>query len=89
MDARRARDEATLAIRQERGRQDKKWGEQNHHMYLWLAILMEEVGEFSQALLHRAFGGEHADDCEKELLQVAAVATAMLECWYRNDGEPK
>lgn len=29
----------------ERKRQDKKWGEQNHSPLLWLSIIGEEFGE--------------------------------------------
>jgi NTP pyrophosphatase (non-canonical NTP hydrolase) len=29
----------------ERARQDAKWGEQNHHPAIWMAILLEEIGE--------------------------------------------
>ncbi|WP_375270004.1 hypothetical protein [Enterococcus sp. DIV0212c] len=29
----------------ERKRQDKKWGEQNHSLLLWLSIIGEEFGE--------------------------------------------
>ena len=32
-------------ILRERFNQDEKWGEQNHDIYKWLAILGEEVGE--------------------------------------------
>lgn len=32
-------------ILDERARQDRKWGVQNHHPAVWMAILGEEVGE--------------------------------------------
>lgn len=32
----------------ERKRQDSGWGEQNHELPIWLAILMEEVGELAE-----------------------------------------
>ncbi len=67
----------------ERCRQDEQWGEQNHSPELWLAVLMEEVGEFSEALLCDRFGGTHTD-LRSELVQVAAVSLAMLECCDRN-----
>jgi hypothetical protein len=41
----------------ERQRQNFKWGEQNHHPFLYLAILGEEVGEANQAALQATFGG--------------------------------
>lgn len=58
----------------ERWKQDKWWGRQRHHAYRWLAILMEEVGEASTAILK----GESS--YRDELIQVAAVAIAAIEC---------
>lgn len=70
-------------VRQERERQNKKWGEQNHDDYRWLAILTEEVGELAQAILHDEFGGSHAGTAQHELIHVAAVAVQWLECMER------
>jgi NTP pyrophosphatase (non-canonical NTP hydrolase) len=67
-------------IRQERARQKEKWGVQSHDLMTWNTILMEEVGEFSQAALHEKFGGPTADCIEEELIQIAAIAVAILEC---------
>jgi NTP pyrophosphatase (non-canonical NTP hydrolase) len=72
-------------IRQERARQKARWGVQAHDLMTWNAILTEEMGEFSRAVLHERFGGPAADDLEKELVQIAAVAVAILE--YRRTGE--
>ena len=69
----------------ERGRQDHKWGEQNHEDFIWLAILTEEVGEAAQASLHDRFGGRAQGTLRKELIQLAAVAVGWLECIDRND----
>lgn len=66
-------------IMQERARQDEKWGEQNHKPPVWLTILMEEVGEASQAVLHEKFGGHAAENLREEMVQVAAVAVAFIE----------
>jgi NTP pyrophosphatase (non-canonical NTP hydrolase) len=76
----------------ERGRQDAKWGEQNHHPFLWLTVLMEEVGELAEAALHGEFGGPAASGLRSEAIQVAAVAVAMVECldraaWARRQKE--
>lgn len=76
-------DIALQAIREERARQTAKWGEQDHDNYRWLAILMEEVGELAQAILHDEFGGAHAGTNQTELIQVAAVAVQWLECMER------
>jgi NTP pyrophosphatase (non-canonical NTP hydrolase) len=70
---------AVQLITEERIRQDKKWGEQNHDDLYWLGILMEEVGELSKAIIEFRSRGQ----CEGELVQVAAVAVAWLECLER------
>ncbi len=66
-------------VQAERDRQDRKWGEQNHHPYKWLSILMEEVGEASKAVLESELVDYH-----KELTHVAAVAIAAAESLERN-----
>jgi NTP pyrophosphatase (non-canonical NTP hydrolase) len=67
----------------ERLRQNAKWGIQRHDLGKWLAILVEEVGEVSQAmqpLLGLTSGKEtDAQDLYNELIQVAAVAQAAAE----------
>ena len=65
----------------ERERQDEKWGEQNHDEFKWLAILGEEVGEVNKAALE-----SKPDEYRAELIQVAAVAMAMIECHDRQTG---
>lgn len=66
-------------IRRERAAQDAKWGEQNHDPEYWLAILVEEVGEVAAALCKK-----DRHNYLMETIQVAAVATAMIECVTRN-----
>lgn len=78
---------AVQMVESERQRQDERWGEQRHGMPVWLAVLMEEAGEASQAVLrlrtipledgHRRRLAIHA--LQSEVVQVAAVAVAMLE----------
>lgn len=72
----------------ERIRQNDKWGEQNHHPMEWLAILGEEVGEANKAALEAHFSGYkrtgNLEDYREELIQVAAVAVAMIESFDRN-----
>ena len=65
-------------INQERKRQDTKWGEQNHNPYKWLAILHEETGEAAKALLEGSLL-----NYRDEMIQVAAVAIAAIECLDR------
>jgi len=70
--------DAILDLLAERQRQDDKWGEQNHHPYKWLAILGEEVGESNKAILEGSLL-----NYRDELIQVAAVAIAAIECLER------
>ena len=67
-------------ILEERQRQDDKWGEQNHDVYKWLAILGEEVGEANQSALQ-----DEKNELINELIQIGAVAVAMIESLKRND----
>jgi NTP pyrophosphatase (non-canonical NTP hydrolase) len=65
-------------IKEERKRQDKKWGVgYQQSAGTWLAILMEEVGEVAKAVLTGDW-----DNGKKELIQVAAVCVAWLEKLY-------
>ncbi len=79
-------------ITEERLRQDIKWGVQNHNPVEWCAILGEEVGEVNKEALeahfnlksHKTINVQNMCDYRKELIQVAAVAIAMIECLDRN-----
>ena len=75
----------------ERLRQNKKWGEQNHGLTDWSAILTEECGEFAEAALGVLFqDGETPQraaslaDARKEAIHCAAVALAIIECIDRH-----
>lgn len=77
-------------VRDERLRQDARFGEQNHHAFTWIAILMEEVGEVSRAALEHHFDDYELDNLDgyrEELIQVAAVAVAMVESLDRKRGK--
>ncbi|RPG60768.1 MAG: hypothetical protein CBD51_000290 [Flavobacteriales bacterium TMED191] len=63
----------------ERSKQDSKWGEQNHDVFKWLAILGEEVGEINKAALENKY-----DEIINELIQTGAVVIAMIESLERN-----
>ena len=65
-------------ITTERGRQDAKWGEQNHDFPKYYQILNEELGEASKAFLEK-----DPTNLRVELIQCAAVMVAMLECGDR------
>lgn len=64
----------------ERRRQDTKWGVQDHLPEKWITILMEEVGEAA----HGRLEGDRLNYRE-ELVQVAAVAVAMIESLDRGN----
>lgn len=74
-------DKVIKDIRVERLRQDAKWGIQRHEYPVWLTILVEEVGEVAQAIQSNQGWGKQtdADNLYNELIQVAAVATAIAE----------
>ncbi len=86
-----AHDLARHAIDAERVRQDRKWGVQDHDHFMWNTILMEEVGELSEAILdlYNVIGKSDAGvasalgHLEDELIQVGAVAVAWLENLHR------
>jgi len=67
-------------IQTERARQDQKWGLQEHRPEKWMVILMEEVGEAAKAVLEGS-----ALDYKTEMIQVAAVVVAALECLDREE----
>jgi len=73
-----------LSIHDERVSQDKKWGTQNHDDLKWLAILMEEVGEVAMTLLDNKAKGHPEYLRNKELIQIAAVVVAWMECLTRD-----
>jgi NTP pyrophosphatase (non-canonical NTP hydrolase) len=68
-------------VMRERAIQDAKWGEQNHHPAWWLSILGEEFGEVCKAVCENNDTGKGS--YRDELVQVAAVAVAMIECYDR------
>lgn len=71
-------------VNDERNRQEDKWGEQDHDPFIYLTILMEEVGELAQAALHQRFGGPAAVKFREEAIHTAAVAVALLEAFDRH-----
>lgn len=72
-------------VLEERKRQDSIWGQQNHEDSWWFTIIVEEIGEVAQAILHDKFGGKAAGTVYKELVQVVAVGIAWLECINRRN----
>lgn len=64
----------------ERDRQEVKWGPQHHDRARWYSILGEENGEVAEAINENNKGKGMYDN---EVTHVAAVATNMLEDWYK------
>jgi NTP pyrophosphatase (non-canonical NTP hydrolase) len=84
--------QVTDEVQDERRKQDRKWGPQNHTPLEWMAILTEEIGEAAKEALEHHWSGTHYPvDHERlhrlraELVQVAAVAVAMIESLDRNE----
>ena len=77
--------QALQSVVEERQRQEAKWGEQNHSPFIYLTILMEEVGELAQAIWETWAGGKNGglDNMRAEAVQTAAVAMAIVECLDR------
>ena len=73
--------DAVSMLLRERLYQDEKWGKQRHSMEKWLAILVEEVGEFAQAIQNDEIQSKKTDANNKlkEIIQVSAVAVAIAE----------
>jgi hypothetical protein len=71
---------AQSSVSEERERQHARWGVQRHTWPEWLCILTEEVGEAAERA-NRLYWGqdEDAGALRAELVQVAAVAVAMIE----------
>lgn len=71
------------SVMAERARQNTKWGVQDHTPAEWMMILMEEVGEFARAEMEARYRDADPIRMREELVQVVAVALAMLECGDR------
>ena len=69
----------------ERERQEARWGQQNHDLPRYFAILSEEVGEVAKAIVEHEFTSDDLRrglfllEVRHELVQTAAVAVAMVE----------
>ena len=63
----------------ESDRQIEKWGIQDRHPFEWLAILTEEVGELSRAILEWEWRNGGKGEVEKEAVQIATLAMKIGE----------
>lgn len=66
-------------IKDERRRQDLKFGVQSHSKEVWLSIITEELGEVAQEINEIRFDNKNTINYEAELVQVAAACIAALE----------
>ncbi len=74
-------DRALKEVGIERRKQIEKWGTQEHEPHVWLAILTEEVGEVAKEIAENLVCDEFSEaNYRAELIQVAAVAAAALQC---------
>lgn len=81
--------EVLADVADERTRQDARWGRQDHSDMQWLAVLTEEVGEVAKCLCEMNVPGNGHSTVQhlrEELIQVAAVAVAAVECIDRRLG---
>lgn len=84
-------EKALLMVTVERERQIEKWGDQSeNHPFEWVSILSEEVGELAEAINETCFVSEHVkrekggtEAIIREAVQVAAVATAIVEAMLK------
>ena len=80
-------------VTRERLRQNTKWGQQNLTPHQWLSVLTEEVGEAAQEANRATWWKtldrhrQAIDDLRTEMVHVAAVAVAAIECLDRHDAD--
>ena len=68
-------------VKEERKRQDTKWGEQDHTVNKWLNILDSEMSKLEGAVDKHANSNMEID---RRIVQVAAVCQVMWESGVRN-----
>lgn len=71
----------------QRDYQDNRFGIRTMDPTLWLPILGEEVGEVNKAVVEIVFEQADKQNLRDELIQVAAVAIAMIEDLDRQNFE--
>jgi hypothetical protein len=81
------------AVLVERAAQDRYWGVQDHDPSVWLAVLVEEIGELADVLHNHPYphlswvaGMAAVRAARGEAVQVAAVAVAIAEDLDRRSG---
>ena len=68
-------------VKDERSRQNEKWGIQRHTPEKWLAITLEEIGELAQAMQKGSVAHKptDADSMINEAIQASAVLVSFCE----------
>jgi len=66
-------------VMEESDRQVKKWGIQKRHAFEWLAYLVEEMGELSQAISEAEYREGPIPEITKEAIHVATLALKIAE----------
>lgn len=59
--------------------QISKWGFQEHHIFEWLTILTEEMGELGKATLKYMYERGKKEEITKEAIQVATLAIKIAK----------
>lgn len=86
-------DEAAIALmREERSRQDEKWGgadhDDTHHYFAWVGFIKEECDELLAAM-HGGMRHAHVRaQAMAEAAQVGALCVAFLASMYRTGSAP-
>jgi len=74
-------------VRDERARQEEKWGRQRHSSLEWLMILAEEVGELAAEVDERS--GEEADAGSRAVTRLLGDAGREARRWIREHPWPE
>ena len=67
----------------ERDRQDRTFGEQNHHPAYWLALLGKQMGQLGDAIVKREWATDDRRALARmrnEAIQLTAVGLCFIEC---------
>jgi hypothetical protein len=74
-------------VARERWNQEERWGENDHTPIAWMSILGKQFGQACQESNAVHFAGKSHLSLRAELVQVAAVAFAAIECLDRKSKE--
>jgi NTP pyrophosphatase (non-canonical NTP hydrolase) len=66
-------------IEQENQAQIQKWGIQSHNLYVWYAIIAEEIGEIAKAILQYEHENGDKEAIIKESIQSVTLLLKLIE----------